>query len=587
MSLRISIDPDQMSLQSRIQVEGIRALYSQSYFILISNVLISSLLAFLLFGLTGNTLVLYWLSLMLGFTAFRFLMVRSYYRKERTEEDTIRWGWFFAVNTFISGCAWGATSVLFLDTSDPVIMLVLLMTMTGVTVGSSASLSNFAWSYYAFAIPTLLPFAYVLASEGSIEFAVLAAMLTVFLILQILISRKNKNIIDESIRLRSDNSALVQQLLLEKNRVESESAAKTRFLAAASHDLRQPMHAMGLFLDILDEQSQGSPQAKIIEKIKRSSAALESLLVSLLDISKLDANAVSVENRPFKIQSHFDLLANEFESIAAEKKLQIRFAPCSLYLTSDKQVVERILRNFISNAIRYTEQGRVLVGCRRRETSVVISVYDTGIGIQPDKTQIVFEEFQQLNNHSRDRSKGLGLGLAIVRRLADLLEAKLSLKTTAGKGSVFSIELPSSSVEDITQLNLSAPASTGELSGKFVVIVEDEVEIRDGLNLLLDGWGCEIEELSGAGDVKRVLSQSRKPDLIVTDYRLPDRETGLEVIREIHDFYQDSTIPAIIVTGDTSPDRIKQVGDSGFVVLHKPVPGGKLRATMNSLLLSI
>lgn len=585
MNQSISIDPDQIMPDRKIQVEGLKSLYKQANFVLTGNILVASLLAAILFALTENYSVFYWLATVLGFTAFRYWLVWSFHSKELDEDETIQWGWFFAMSTFISGCIWGSTSFLFLETDNLVVMLVLLM--TGITVGSSAALANIGWSYYAFSIPVLLPFAYVLSLEGSMEFSVLAAMLTVFLMLQMVVARKNQNTINESIRLRNENSGLIQQLLSEKSRAESESAAKTRFLAAASHDLRQPLHAMGLFLDILDEESQGSPQVMIIEKIKKSSAALENLLVSLLDISKLDADVVSVEIKPFKIQSHFDFLANEFESIAREKQLEIRFMPCSLYLNSDKHLVERILRNLISNAIRYTEHGRVLVGCRRRADSVVLSVYDTGIGIEPDKTKLVFEEFQQLNNSSRDRNKGLGLGLAIVQRLAGLLGAKLSLQTTRGKGSVFSIELPCSSDEDITQIDFSALESPNEIAGKYVVIVEDEAEIRDGLKLLFRGWGCEVEELSSVEDIEQVLSKSIQPDLILTDYRLPEDQTGVDAINAIHHFYQDNKIPAIIVTGDTSPERIKQVEDSGFVVLHKPVPGGKLRATMNSLLSSI
>ena len=390
-----------------------------------------------------------------------------------------------------------------------------------------------------------------------------------------------------SYQLRKKVSRKTSELQGKTVKLEESVAAKTRFLAAASHDLRQPLHAMGLFLDILHDQSRGMPQMEIIEKIKKSGAAMENLLISLLDISKLDAGIINVDIKPFKVQQLFDLLADEFESIAREKQLELRFVPCSLHLNSDRQLVERILRNLISNAIRYTEHGKILVGCRRRTESAVISVCDTGIGIDPDKKETVFEEFQQLNNDSRDRSKGLGLGLAIVQRLAALLESKLSLQTIRGKGSVFSIELPRATIEDITQVYFSAQASSDEIAGKYVVIVEDEVEIREGLRQLLTQWGCEVEELSEVKSVERILLKSIPPDLILTDYRLPEHKTGVDAINAIQDFYQDSTIPAIIVTGDTSPERIKQADESGYVVLNKPVPGGKLRAAMNSLLLSV
>ena len=236
---------------------------------------------------------------------------------------------------------------------------------------------------------------------------------------------------------------------------------------------------MSLFLDILDERNQDPEQAMIVDKIKKSSLSLENLLESLLDISKLDAGIISINKKSFSIQKLFDVLANEFNSIAVEKGLSIHFMPSSLYLNSDRQNIERILRNLISNAIRYTEQGKILIGCRRRKNSVLLSIYDTGIGIDADKKEIIFEEFQQLDNPGRDRSKGLGLGLSIVDRLARLLDAKLSMQSIPGKGSVFSIELPRSSSRQIIQPDIGTVETYPKLAEKTIVIIEDEEEIRD------------------------------------------------------------------------------------------------------------
>ena len=569
-----------------LKAERIKVLYKQAYSVLMGNILIASLLGFGLYKFTNNLLALYWLITVIIFTAFRYLMVKKYYKSETeySEQIVIKWGYFFALTTFISGCMWGATSFLFLQTDNIVIMLFLLMTLTGITVGSSASLANFALSYYTFAIPTLLPFAYVLSSTGKTEYIVLSAMLTVFLILQLVIARKNQSTLDESIILRNENTDLIQQLKIKKDKAESANAAKTRFLAAASHDLRQPLHAMGLFLDILDEHNQDSEQAMIVDKIKKSSLSLENLLESLLDISKLDAGVINVNKNSFSIQKLFDVLENEFNSIADEKQLNIHFMPTTLCANSDVHLIDRILRNLISNAIRYTEHGKVLIGCRRKEESILLSVYDTGIGIDQHKIEIIFEEFHQLDNPGRDRSKGLGLGLSIVNRLADLLNAKLSILSTPGKGSVFSIELPLSSSSQIAQTNSVTLETNSILTDKTIVIIEDEKEIRDALTLLLSGWGCKVLELTSVKDVKQKLQLSYKPDIILADYRLQEHETGVNVIHAIYDYYQDNTIPAVIITGDTAPNRIKEAKESGFQLLHKPVSGGKLRAILNSIL---
>lgn len=212
-------------------------------------------------------------------------------------------------------------------------------------------------------------------------------------------------------------------------------------------------------------------------------------------------------------------------------------------------------------------------------------VCDSGIGIEKDNYNIIFEEFQQLNNHSRDRSKGLGLGLSIVTRLIDLLGLSLNLESTPGKGSAFSIACPRSDLaEDAPLKNLSFTGSD-TLADKNIIIIEDEEEIRHALNMLLSSWGCNVFELASMSDIKQNLSFSNKPDLILADYRLANHQTGVELIHAIHEIYQDKKIPAVVITGDTAPERIKDIEKSRFKIMHKPVAGGKLRAMLNALLL--
>lgn len=570
----------------QLQAERIRVLYKQVSSVLLGNLFVASLLTFFLYKFTADILSLYWMIIIIIISIFRFIMLKRYDRQERDDKDVIWWGWFFVLTAFISGCTWGATPILFLQTDNLVTMVFLLMTLTGILVGSSASLSNFAWSYYAFAIPTILPFAFILGTTEKSGFFILSLMLSVFLLLQIVIAIKNQKTLDKSIILRNEKAELVQQLQIKKEKAESASAAKTKFLAAASHDLRQPLHAMSLFLDILDKRNQDPEQAIIVDKIKKSSQSLEGLLESLLDISKLDAGVISINNKSFSIQGLFDILENEFNSIAKKKGLSIHFIPTSLCANSDSQIIEQILRNLISNAIRYTDHGKVLVGCRRSKNSVLLSVYDTGIGIEKKNTEVIFEEFHQLDNPGRDRSKGLGLGLSIVTRLADLLNIKLLMRSTPGKGSVFFIELPRCSTDQITQAEIVTLKSNTDLSDKTIIIIEDEEEIRDAIKLFLNEWGCKVLELTSIKDVKQKLQQSHKPDLILADYRLQNHETGVNVIHRIYDYYQDIEIPAVIITGDTAPERIKEANASGYKLLHKPVSGGKLRALLNSILLS-
>lgn len=577
-------EPVVTMLADQLQAERIRVLYKQVASVLVGNVFIASLLTVFLYVYTDNIVSIYWIIVVLGFTLIRYVLLKTYYQYDRDDNNVIFWGWVFALTAFISGCTWGATSLLFLQTDNLVIMLFLLMTLTGITVGSSASLSNYALSYYAFSIPALLPFAFVLGSEGEAEFIILSMMLTVFLILQLVVAKKNQQTLDKSIILGNENVELVQQLKIKKEAAERANSSKTKFLAAASHDLRQPLHAMSLLLDVLAERGRDSEQSDIVDKIKRSSLSLESLLTSLLDISKLDAGVIKVDVNVFRIQSMFDVLQPEFRVLAEEKGLKIHFVNTSLSISSDRQIIERIIRNLISNAIRYTEQGNILIGCRRKKKSVVLSVYDTGIGIDKKHAEIIFEEFHQLENHSRDRSKGLGLGLSIVKRLVEILDIDLKLRSEPAKGSVFSIECQRSLENKNNKSSNGFSYMQANLAGKTIIVIEDEKPIRDALNILLSGWGCRVYELESISEINEKLTLNNKPDMIVADYRLRFSETGVDVIHALHQYFKDTNIPAVIITGDTAPERLIEVEQSGFYIMHKPVAGGKLRAVLNSML---
>ena len=373
-------------------------------------------------------------------------------------------------------------------------------------------------------------------------------------------------------------------LIEEKNKAETANLAKTRFLSAASHDLRQPLHAISLFLDVLEEQSTTPGQSTIISKIKKSSSSLEDLLKSLLDISKLDANVITVTNKSMAIQRTFDALENEFTAIANNKGLEIKFIKSSLWIDSDKQLVGQILRNLISNAISYTEFGKIMIGCRRKENTVSLIVIDTGIGIEENESKIIFEEFHQLHNPGRDRSKGLGLGLSIVKRLTDLLELKLSLVSTPNKGSCFSIEVPRIIPENIISDNNLSLSMNENLHGKLIIIFKDEGDTRNQLQTLLEEWCCTVLGLTCIQDIERKTNSSHCPDIILADYQLGNHETGHDVINALHTYYNNKQIPSAIIIGKATSYNIKEAQDSGVKLLHEPVSGGKLRALINSLL---
>jgi signal transduction histidine kinase/ActR/RegA family two-component response regulator len=372
-------------------------------------------------------------------------------------------------------------------------------------------------------------------------------------------------------------------LAAKKDMAERANSAKSRFFAAASHDLRQPLHALSLFVAALKARDQQPEAQNLIDSIEASTATMEMLFSALLDISRLDAGIIEARPVHFSLRTLLLDLDKQFGALAAEKRLRLRFRPCDITLYSDPMLIERILVNLISNAIRYTDDGGVLVACRRRGRMLRLSVIDTGRGISPDQQESVFQEFVQLHNPARDRSKGLGLGLAIVSRLGRLLGHRVELRSRPGHGSVFSIDVPLGDAELIDPPAPESPAGVIP-DDALVLLVDDESAILRGMAELFDNWHIDLVTAHSADEAAQWLdSIGRLPDVIVSDYRLPDDTDGIEVITRLRQKFGHD-IPAILVTGDTAPDTILRITQAGFPLLHKPLRPAKLRALLTHLI---
>jgi CheY-like chemotaxis protein len=307
------------------------------------------------------------------------------------------------------------------------------------------------------------------------------------------------------------------------------------------------------------------------------------LFNALLDISRLDAGAIESHSVHFPLRKLVLDLEHQFSALAADKQLRLRFRPCDVTLYSDPLLIERILVNLIANAIRYTDDGGVLVACRRRGHMVRLSVIDTGRGIPPDQQESVFHEFVQLHNPARDRSKGLGLGLAIVSRLGRLLGHRVDLRSRPEHGSMFSIDVPCGDAL-LIQFPITTSASGQIPADALVLLVDDESAILRGMAELFDNWRIDLVTAHSAEEAEHWLdSIGRLPDVIVSDYRLPDDTDGIEVITRLRRKYGPD-IPAILVTGDTAPDTILRISQAGFPLLHKPLRPAKLRALLTHLI---
>jgi signal transduction histidine kinase/ActR/RegA family two-component response regulator len=372
-------------------------------------------------------------------------------------------------------------------------------------------------------------------------------------------------------------------LAAKKDMAERANQAKSRFFASASHDLRQPLHALSLFVAALKERNKQPGTQPLIDNIEAATAAMELLFNSLLDISRLDAGAIEAHPVHFSLGAMLENLNKQFSPLAAEKKLRLRFHPIDVTLYSDPLLIERILVNLIANAIRYTDRGGVLVACRRRGRMLRLSVIDSGPGIPPDQQESVFHEFVQLHNPARDRSKGLGLGLAIVSRLSRLLGHRVDLLSRPGRGSAFSIDVPCGNA-NLIQSPVPAAAPGQLAADALVLLVDDETAILRGMAELFDNWKIDLVTAHSVAEAEQGLaSLDRIPDVIVSDYRLPGNTDGIEVINRLRQQF-GREIPAILVTGDTAPDTILRISRAGIPLLHKPLRPAKLRALLTHLI---
>ncbi|PWC75216.1 MHYT domain-containing protein [Azospirillum sp. TSH64] len=382
------------------------------------------------------------------------------------------------------------------------------------------------------------------------------------------------------LRARDEAEAARVEALQARDDAQRADRAKTKFLAAASHDLRQPLQSLFFFAHALSDKLEDHPAAPLLASMTDSLNGLRVMLDSLLDVSRLDAGVVKPSVTDFALGALLERLAEEYRIRAAESGLTLRHVPTSAWTRSDPALLERILRNLIENAIRYTEHGDILVGCRHRGGTLRLAVLDQGIGIPADKTQDIFQEFTQLANPERDRRKGLGLGLAIVRRLAGLLEHGVTVQSAPGRGSGFFLDVPTAVPRPIPK-PVRVPAELPDAKG-LIVVVDDDTIILLSMRAMLEEWGYEVVAAVSADEaIASLLNLGRQPAMIVADYRLREGRTGVEAIRDIYGVC-GVRVPAVVLTGDTDPARIAEVQRSGHRLIHKPVSAPMLREILNT-----
>ena len=565
-------------LDQNVLTEQIQILYRTLLPILAVNLVVSAALLFGLWKVVPQSQLNIWMSLMVLLIAVR-AATYFVYRRNVDSAQTRRYGTYFVIGTGLTGLLWGISGVMLFPSNELNYQLLILFVLVGMGAGSVSSLTVYLPAFFAYFPVSMLPVAIVLFMQGDSIHLALGVMTIAYIIAISYFGINLNRSLVQSLRLRFENMELVEQLRQQKDEAEHANLSKTKFLAAASHDLRQPLHALTLFTSVLDESITYPKVRRVVDQINASVHALQSLFNALLDISRLEAGVMKVEKEIFSLQPVFEKLANDFNPQAQEKGLKIYWPDAEYTVHSDPTLLEQILRNYVANAIRYTDSGEVRIECETHKNQLTIHVKDTGAGIPEEECEAIFGEFHQLNNPERDRSKGLGLGLAIVERTANLLNHPIGVDSRPGKGSDFYI-----TVELLTKSRILKKVTAGNIDHALtakktlIMVIDDEVSVREGTQALLETWGCDVICAADAEDALVLFRQSKQtPHGIIADYRLPEKQTGIDTIQAIFSEHHIE-IPAIIVTGDIAAEQLREVNSSGFQVLHKPVAPVKLRA---------
>src|SRR3954467_8897281 len=518
-----------------VAAELVRAQYRNLPTAIAVNAIISGLLCIALQETVPIDHLAWWLVAVYLVATTRLVIWRRF---ESGVSNTTLFRRLAVIGAGVNGVTWGVGSIILYAPHSPASQFLLLITQFGMGAGAAyASAPAFA-AVMAYLLPSVLLSSVPFFIEGDSVHVTLGAMLFVFVAAATHFTYAISRTIARAIALRFENTDLIdelrdQTLAAEQAREAAEEAnvAKSRFLAAAGHDLRQPLHALGFFVDALQEQSLPADGRSIVTNIRRSVDVMEDLFNSLLDVSRLDAGIVRPRVATIALAPLMERVRVEYEPVATQKELSLRVPGNSLFVKSDPVLLERIMRNLVANAIRYTDRGKVVLGARRSAHGVRIEVWDSGRGIPKDKHREIFQEFRQLDNPQRDRRKGLGLGLAIVERLVKLLDHPLELRSQPGKGSMFAFTVPRGRREDFIP---------GEADGKIVVdrdvanslilVVDDEPDVRESMIALLGRWRCEVVAAESCEEMlQKLIYVQRIPDLIVSDYRLKEGENGIDV----------------------------------------------------------
>ena len=476
--------------------------------------------------------------------------------------------------------------MLFAHFEEPITVAFTMCCLYSIGAGSTSSHAYYPPSLYVLVVPLFVTVLVKTFASLQFEWALMGAASMLYCGFVVQVCRTQARTLDEGFRYRFENAALVEALTTEKaeaesarQRAEQANLAKSQFLAAASHDLRQPLYALGLFSTALEDMRLDAAGRNVARKIQDSIGAMETLFEGLLDLSKLEAGVIEPRFEAVSVDAMFDRLTQVFLPLALDRGIELRLRSDGEYVWSDPVLLEQVLANLVSNAVRWTRQGGVLLAVRRRRGALRFEVWDTGVGIDAAQLDRIFEDYVQLQNPERDRRRGLGLGLSIARRSIALLGSRIEVSSRQGRGSLFAFAQPEATserssvpVRDRAQL-LPAIPRRADLP---VLVVEDDEDVRLALTTLLARWGVAVEAVASGDAALERFSAGARYGLMLVDYRLAGSFTGLDLIDRLRARDPDAP-PAVLITGESDPHMLRPALGPPVPVLSKPVSREQLR----------
>lgn len=567
-----------------IRAEAIRTLYAQMRNTSLAAMVITAYMVAASWAFTDRTVILGWAAVQIATIAVREGMIHAFHKRDRADAELERWAAYYVAHQALVGLTWGATMFLFAHPDQPITVALTLCCLYSIGAGAVPGQSYTPASLYTLVAVLFTLVSARLIATGTFGYILLGGASALFGLTMVGFCRVQAKILQDGFRIRFENRALVEALVVEKaeaeearNRAELASLAKSQFLAAASHDLRQPLYALSLFSASLGELKLDDEGRGVVGRIQDSIGVMETLFDGLLDISRLEAGVVQAHVADVSVDALFDRLSQVFHPIAVDRGLDLRFRSDDEWVASDPMLLEQVLSNLVSNAMRNTRRGGVLVAARGRGADIRFEVWDTGIGIGEGDLKRIFEEFVQVGNPHRDRRQGLGLGLSIARRAAALIASPIDVRSTPGRGSRFAVTQPKASRRSLDQVRgLPLPGWSSPRTLP-VLVVEDDEDVRIALANLLTLWRVEFEMFAEGDSALAHIASGARFGILLADYRLAGSMNGLDLVSAVMARHPAPRPEAVLITGDFDPELIARAHERQLPLLHKPLRPQVLR----------